>query len=188
MSWSEIKHAINNTLGTQRFKPLNEILIDRTEVSRLVKVTDTTGFTNLYGGIQYGSETYDELNNGVIKKMTINNVPVKVVCEIEGAINIGMYFSNHSTRDDTAIGISKNANATTISQMIKTISIENTETTTSHEYKTPSSILVYKGDVLYFYVWSSYYQETGGPSITFDGTLNIYGTPVLIPQGFSKGV
>lgn len=52
MSWSKIKHAINSTLGTKNFKPLNEIVSEAFEtiigVQNSLKNALTTGNNNFY--------------------------------------------------------------------------------------------------------------------------------------------
>ena len=52
MGWSEIKHAINSSVGTENFKPLNEIVEDAfdtiIEEQNLMKQKLSTGENNFY--------------------------------------------------------------------------------------------------------------------------------------------
>ena len=62
--WAEIKHALNSTLGTNKFKPLDQLLLDNLGlIENADKLYASKTFTNLVLGGENNKDVLQKLDN-----------------------------------------------------------------------------------------------------------------------------
>ena len=82
MSWADIKHAINSTLGTAGFKPLNAIM--KNEVDRVMD-TNLIQYGSAVKSIQRGTTTIGPSSSAYFANVTISTInPSKSVIIVNG--------------------------------------------------------------------------------------------------------
>ena len=78
--WAEIKHAVNSTLGTKNFKPLNELF-------------------DLYCGVK-GSTNSDDVLDTLVSETLFYNTPISRKIKMTGQITV--YMTNN-LRDEVQV-------------------------------------------------------------------------------------
>lgn len=204
MSWGEIKKAINDTLGTTAFQPLNVVIKDY--LKKYINTTiDTPYFQpldvssqyrikpsdNEYSSFTYYSKEYRDIGtpNGSSSETVVkafNNLEIGISGTIRLAIS-AQFFNTSGYYN--SIYVSKNPNATSTSDVGAVASYRTRESQNGlikFAANVPIDIPVYKGDTLYFYLSSSA-PPNYNPRIILNGLTVVYGDPVFLPQGISQG-
>lgn len=131
MSWGKIKSAINSTVGTSDFKPLDEIILGKYVLSGKTSDKLNTFATTYSGSLSSSSET--ALNNQIVMKYS-------------GTIKLAVLFECISASSSTAYayfyedGSSLGSNSVTISS----------SATVGGEYSAAITLDVKKGSIYTF--------------------------------------
>lgn len=193
MSWSEIKHAINDTLGTTAFKPLNKWIEDY--IKNHVNTTIGTAYEvpldvtsqyklkadpdKLYTTLTYmSSQTLSNLTESSAQQFNAS-----ILCAADGNINVTLYVSATSSHYVRRIGWSFTSGITDISdsrlRQAGFLSANSSYTNEPITFSTPDFA---KGNKIYLYAWSSYNYSTGGPSLTLNNLIDIKAVSEFKPK------
>ena len=106
--WAEIKHAINSTIGTNKFKPLNEIIHDLYWEGRELVVSDEL-YKRLWSGTQAFpvSSSNQQADMSIIKFTTDGSISIRGTFNnnkayLKISINDVVKFSTSSDGDFSA--------------------------------------------------------------------------------------
>lgn len=98
--WSGIKHAINSTLGTSEFQPLDKII----DGQRTLAASDSV-LNVVFSGNETIGENYEIIGGFIPKK----NGSVRVIIEYRNSSNTERTFYAHIIREEDNAVIAKNS-------------------------------------------------------------------------------
>lgn len=141
--WAGIKHALNSTLGTEDFQPLDKLFFSG---------KSTVASNNpLYTILNYGRYNYNA------SQSTDSSVPIEktLIARNDGSFKVTFELDYFSTHGDAGIDVFING---------KLITSVTGDDTSEFEKKETDSISYKKDDVITFGVHRSYHPDLNGNS------------------------